>query len=166
MDEDYEESAIAASVVALDNSRESVDDDARIVGVRPKLRLPPPVAALLMLLAHDHPIALAAFEGGRLVLRAAQHTAIDYPPGVELHLELAAPPSIEPDAPPDPPVAGVDSRLRSTEHFPWALAHVPQRADQVLHWYEGTSVLFRHRCNGGCGGPGGPFLRLDDHAGE
>ncbi len=105
VDEDYGESSINARVVAVDNSRESVDDDGRIVGVRPKRRLPSPVAALLMLLAHGHPIGVAAFEVGRLVLRAAEHTAIDYPPGVELSLALAAPLEIAPDSPPEPPVA-------------------------------------------------------------
>jgi len=103
VDEDFGESPIDARVVAVDNSRESVDDDGRIVGVRPKRRLPSPLAVLLMLLAHGHPIGIAAFEAGRLVLRAAERTAIDYPPGVELNLALAAPLEIAADPPPDPP---------------------------------------------------------------
>jgi len=106
VDDDDEGSPIATRVVAVDNSRESVDDG-RIVGLRPKRRLPSPVAVVLMALAHDHPITLAAFEAGRLVLRAAQHSAIDYPAGVELSLALAAPLAIAPAPalPPAPPPA-------------------------------------------------------------
>ena len=110
VDEDYEASPIATRVVAVDNSREAVEGDGRIVGVRPKRRLPSPVAAVLMVLAHDHPISLAAFEAGRLVLRGAQHTAIDYAPGVELGLELAAPLSIAADPLP-PPMVPADPSL-------------------------------------------------------
>ena len=103
VDEEDEESQIDARVVAVDDSRESVETDGRIVGLRRKRRLPSPVAALLMLLADDHPIGIAAFVAGRLVLRAAQHTAIDYPPGVELGLALTAPLAVAADLPPDPP---------------------------------------------------------------
>jgi LssY-like putative type I secretion system component LssY len=103
VDEGRGNSPIGTRVVAVDNARESVEEDGRIVGVRRKRRLPTPVAGFLMLLAEDHPIGIAAFAAGRLVLRAAQHTAIDYPPGVELRLALAAPLQIASDPLPDPP---------------------------------------------------------------
>jgi len=104
MDEHYEESPIATRVVAVDNSRESVEEGGRIVGYRPKRRLPSAVAAVVMALAHDNPIALVAFAVGRLALRAAQHSAIDYRPGVEMSLALAAPLEIAAD-PPEPELA-------------------------------------------------------------
>lgn len=137
VDEDYEASPIDTRVVAVDNSREAVEDDGRIVGARPKRRLPSPVAAVLMLLAHDHPISLAAFEAGRLVLRAAQHNAIDYPPGVELGLELAAPLSIAPDSPP-PPMGPADSS------FAALASRVPFRtqADRGHRDADLTNLLF------------------------
>jgi hypothetical protein len=99
MDEHYDESPIATRVVAVDNSRESVDDGGRIVGYQPKKRRPSLIATALMILAHDNPIALVVFEAGRLALRAAQHSAIDYAPGVELSLALAAPLEITADPP-------------------------------------------------------------------
>jgi len=103
LDEGRGNSPIGTRVVAVDNARESVEEDGRIVGVRRKRRLPSPVAGLLMLLAEDHPIGIAAFAAGRLVLRAAQHTAIDYAPGVELRLALATPLEVASDPLPDPP---------------------------------------------------------------
>jgi hypothetical protein len=104
MDDHYDESPIATRLVAVDNSRESVDDGGRIVGYQPKKRRPSLIATVLMVLAHDNPIALVAFEAGRLALRAAQHSAIDYAPGVELSLALAAPLEITAD-PPAPEIA-------------------------------------------------------------
>jgi len=104
VDEDYVESPIATRLVAVDNSRESVADDGRIVGFRPKRRLPSRLAAVLMLLAYEHPVGLAVFAAGRLALRAAQHSAIDYAPGVELSLALAAPLAVATDAGPSPTV--------------------------------------------------------------
>jgi LssY C-terminus len=103
VDEGRGNAPVGTRVVAVDNARESVEDDGRIVGVRRKRRLPSPLAGLLMLLAEDHPIGIAAFAAGRLVLRAAQHTAIDYAPGVELRLALAAPLEVASDPPLDPP---------------------------------------------------------------
>jgi LssY-like putative type I secretion system component LssY len=103
-DENDEESPIATRLVAVDNSRESVDDGGRIIGIQPKRRLPSTVATVLMVLVHENPIALGAFTAGRLALRAAQHSAIDYRPGVELSLALAAPLEIAAE-PPSPEVA-------------------------------------------------------------
>ncbi len=103
VDERRGSSPIGTHVVAVDNARESVEEDGRIVGVRRKHRLPSPVAWLLMLLAEDHPVGIAAFAASRFVLRAAQHTAIDYPPGVELHLALATSLALSSDPLPDPP---------------------------------------------------------------
>jgi hypothetical protein len=56
-----------------------------------------------MLLAEDHPVGIAAFAASRFVLRAAQHTAIDYPAGVELRLALGTPLALAFDPPPNPP---------------------------------------------------------------
>lgn len=98
-DENDEESPIATRLLAVDNSRESVEDGGRIIGIQPKRRLPSTVATLLMVLAHENPLALGVFTAGRLALRAAQHSAIDYKPGVELSLALAAPLEIAADTP-------------------------------------------------------------------
>jgi hypothetical protein len=103
VDEGRGNSRIGTRVVAVDDARESVEEDGRIVGPRRKHRLPSPLAGLLMLLAEDHPVGIAAFAAGRLVLRAAQHTAIDYPPGVELRLALATSLEVPSDPLPDPP---------------------------------------------------------------
>jgi hypothetical protein len=126
VDEDYLESPIATRVVGVDNSRESVADDGRIVGFRPKRRLPSRLAALLMLVAYEHPIALAAFETGRLVLRAAQRSAIDYRPGVELSLALTAPLTVLADAAPTPAPAADASLSAFARAVPFR-TQAPQR---------------------------------------
>jgi len=58
---------------------------------------------LVMVVAGVEPVAIAAFALGRLILRAATHSAIDYPPGVELTLALEAPLEIAEPAPLLPP---------------------------------------------------------------
>ncbi len=92
---------IATRLVAVDDAHEAVADDGRIIGVKPLGRLPSPLETLAMLLVHAHPVALATYTASRLTLRAAQHTAIDYAPGVELTLILQAP--VEVSSPPPEP---------------------------------------------------------------
>jgi hypothetical protein len=103
VDDDGGALPIATRITTIDDSREAVAQDGRIVGLRPMHRLPSPFEVFVMLVAHVHPAVIAAFEAGRLVLRAAEHTAIDYPPGVELTLALEAPLEIAEPAPSDPP---------------------------------------------------------------
>jgi hypothetical protein len=110
VDEEGRTLPIGTRVLTIDDAKESVASDGRIEGVRPMRRLPSRFVALLMLVAHAHPVALALFEAGRLVVRAAEHAAIDYPPGVELTLSLEAPLEIEPYPPSAPPPA-VDPSL-------------------------------------------------------
>ena len=115
-----------ARVTAIEDSRESVTEDGRIVGVRPMRRLPTPLLAFAMVLADVQPLVMGAFAAARLVLRALQHAAIDYPPGVELTLALEAPLEIEEPAPMVPlPVAdaalsdfvqGLPFRTQSAKH--------------------------------------------------
>jgi hypothetical protein len=101
---------ISARVLAIDDSRESVAPDGRIVGFKPIRPMPSRFVTLLMLAAYAHPVALLSFEAGRLAFRAAEHAAIDYPPGVEMTLALEAPLQIGPQAPAAPPPA-LDSGL-------------------------------------------------------
>lgn len=81
---------VDARVVEIDNARESVDAEGRIVGLRPRRKRPGNVESLLLLAAHAHPIMLATFEAGRLADRRFSEAPIDYGPGVELTLELTA----------------------------------------------------------------------------
>jgi hypothetical protein len=59
----------------------------------------------LMAVAPVNPVVVAVFGAGRLALRAAKHSAIDYPPGVELTLVLEEPVEIVEPVPtvPSPP---------------------------------------------------------------
>jgi hypothetical protein len=105
VDEDAGALPIATRITTIDDSRESVADDGRIVGIRAMRRVPSPLVVFLMVLADVHPAVIAAFGAARLALRAAKHTAIDYPPGVELTLVLEEPLEIAEPAPalPSPP---------------------------------------------------------------
>jgi hypothetical protein len=127
-DEHDEESPIATRVVAVDNSRESVEDGGRIMGIQPKRRLPSSVATVLMVLAHENPIGLVVFTVGRLALRAAQHSAIDYRPGVEMSLALAAPLEIAAD-PPTPEVAADPSLTVFARTLPFRTQAPNRRRD-------------------------------------
>jgi hypothetical protein len=95
---------IAARVTAIEDSRESVAEDGRIVGIPSMRRLPSPLVVFLMAVAPIHPVLVAAFGAGRLALRAVKHSAIDYAPGVELSLVLEAPLEVEEPEPTPPPV--------------------------------------------------------------
>jgi hypothetical protein len=94
---------IRTRVLAVDDSRESVAPDGRIVGLKPIRPMPSRFVALLMLASYAHPVALVSLEAGRLAIRAAERPAIDYPPGVELTLALEAPLAIEREAAPAAP---------------------------------------------------------------
>ena len=83
--------AIQARVVEVDNARESVDTEGRIVGLGNVHARPTAVDALLLLAMHGHPIAFLAAEAGKLGIREAKRAPIQYGAGTELTLTLLAP---------------------------------------------------------------------------
>jgi LssY C-terminus len=106
--------AIQARVADVDNARETVDAEGRIVGLGNVRARPTAVDALLLLAAHGHPIAFVAAEAGKLGLRAVEHAPIKYAPGTELMLKLLAPvspPSPAPGSGPDLPDLSSDPDL-------------------------------------------------------
>ena len=94
---------INAKLVAIDNARETLDEQGRILSLPPHSARPNDLEALLMLAAHLHPIVFAAVETAHLAERKATEAPIDYKPGVEMTLTLAeparvmAPPVVEPE---------------------------------------------------------------------
>lgn len=81
-----DESPIEARVTEVDNARESVTEEGRIIGL-PGLASPPSKAhALLLLAASEHPVALALLEAGRVVARVVEHAGIQYGLGAEMTL--------------------------------------------------------------------------------
>jgi hypothetical protein len=100
---------VDARVVEVDNARESVDAEGRIVGLRPRRTRPGNVEFLLLLAAHAHPVMLAAFEAGRLADRRFSEAPIDYGPGVELTLELKAAADVPSPAAAEPPPPLLDA---------------------------------------------------------
>lgn len=82
------ESTIDARVADVDNAREAVGADGRIVGLPGPASPPSTLHALFLLAASEHPVTLAAFEASRLVVRAFEHVGIHYEPGVEMTLVM------------------------------------------------------------------------------
>src|SRR5207247_1409152 len=78
-------------VLDVDNARETVDADGRILGLARIRARPTRLEALLLLAAHAHPIALVAVEAGKLAVRERERVAIEYRPGVEMTLRLLQP---------------------------------------------------------------------------
>lgn len=77
---------LALSVAAVDNARESVDAGGRILGLERLRRRPSAIEDVLLLVAHAHPLLAVSEEGARILLRAGEHPAIDYPAGTDLRL--------------------------------------------------------------------------------
>jgi hypothetical protein len=99
---------IVARVVQVDNARESVDGDGRIVGLKTR-RLPPSkVETLLLLAAHAHPVVLVAFETARLADRRLSEAPIDYRSGVEMTLALTGTVSVAAPPVPQPPLPDLE----------------------------------------------------------
>ncbi len=77
---------LALAVVAVDNARETVDADGRIVGLERIRRRPSRLEDVLLLVAHAHPLLAVSEEGARLLLRAGEHPGIAFPPGTDVHV--------------------------------------------------------------------------------
>lgn len=98
---------IALQVDAVDNARETVDADGRIVGLQRIRRRPSRLEDVLLLMAHAHPLLAVSEEGARLLLRAGEHPGIAYPPGIDVHVRPTGaavwpPAACVPPAPPPP----------------------------------------------------------------
>ena len=75
----------------MDNARETVSSEGWIDGERPFAVKPTKVQDLFIILAHAHPIALAALEGVQFIRRQAAHLDIVFKPGVDLTLRTPIP---------------------------------------------------------------------------
>ena len=82
---------ISATVVAVDNARETVDAEGRIYGIKPTGLRPGHLEKIAILATVWHPPALAAMEGAKFLLAKAKKTQIRYGPGIELTVETNAP---------------------------------------------------------------------------
>ena len=82
---------LSSTLQAVDNARESVEQNGTIRGLQPIRVEPSKVEDLLMLAAYAHPVVLASVEAIRLLRREMESPAIHYPPGVGLTLRLTAP---------------------------------------------------------------------------
>ena len=104
---------IETRVLDVDNARETVDADGRILGLARIRARPTRLEALLLLAAHAHPIALVAVEAGKLAVRERERVAIEYRPGVEMTLRLLQPLRLGVAAsPPGRPDLSSDGELR------------------------------------------------------
>jgi len=83
--------AIEGRVTAVDNARETVSSEGWIDGQRPFAVKPTKIQDLFIILAHAHPLALAALEGVQFIRREAAHLDIVYKPGVDLTLRTPIP---------------------------------------------------------------------------
>jgi hypothetical protein len=81
---------LAARLVAVDNARETVDAEGRVLGVPAQKGLPKDKAALLRLGVDLDPVALGLIEAGNQTVRAA----VGYDRGTEMTVELTAPASV------------------------------------------------------------------------
>jgi hypothetical protein len=103
---------IEGRVTDVDNARETVDANGRIVGLAWVGARPTRVETLLLLAAHAHPVALAAAEAAKLGVREIERVPIEYPPGTEMTLALIAPLRTAAPAPgPERPDLSADDEL-------------------------------------------------------
>jgi hypothetical protein len=112
--------AVAGKLVAVDNARETVDAEGRVIGVPAQKGLPKDKAALLRLGVDLDPVALGLIDAGNQTVRAA----VGYDRGTEMTVELTAPatvPSVK--VGPGPKDVASDAELRKLA------AALPARVD-------------------------------------
>jgi LssY C-terminus len=90
VDEGGNATAVTGKLVAVDNARETVDAEGRVLGVPAQKGLPKDKAALLKLGVDLDPVALGLIEAGNQTLRAA----VGYDRGTEMTVELTAPATV------------------------------------------------------------------------
>jgi hypothetical protein len=81
---------VQGRLVAVDNARETVDAEGRVLGVPAQKGLPKDKAALLRLGVDLDPVALGLIQAGNQTVRAA----VGYDRGTEMTVELTAPASV------------------------------------------------------------------------
>lgn len=112
---------LALAVEAVDNARESVDAAGRILGLERIRRRPSAIEDVLLLVAHAHPLLAVSEEGARILLRAGEHPAIDFPAGTDLRLRVDGaagwpPPICVP--PPAPPSLTLGEAVPAPDAWP------------------------------------------------
>jgi LssY-like putative type I secretion system component LssY len=154
-------------ITSIEDSRETVTEEGRIVGFKPMRRLPSPFAAFVMVIADVNPVVIGAWAVGRLILRHVQRGAIDYAPGVEMTLALEAPLEIAEPAPVVPALVAAPALSAFVEALPYRTQSAKHHTDsdvtnllfvgsneQVAHafavagWTEARSLGLRARLRG------------------
>jgi hypothetical protein len=101
--------AVQGRLVAVDNARETVDAEGRVLGVPAQKGLPKDRAALLKLGVDLDPVALGLIEAGNQTVRAA----VGYDRGTEMTVELTAAASVPSvKVGPGPKDLGSDAELK------------------------------------------------------
>jgi hypothetical protein len=111
---------VTARLVSVDNARETVDAEGRVIGVPAQKGLPKDKAALLRLGVDLDPVALGLIEAGNQTVRAA----VGYDRGTEMTVELTAPATI-----PTPKAAAGPKDLAADAALKKLAAALPARTD-------------------------------------
>lgn len=82
---------LSSAVEAIDNARETVEQDGTIRGLRPIRVEPSKAEDLLMIAAYAHPFILASVEGVRLLRKEMENPSIHFQMGADFTLRLTAP---------------------------------------------------------------------------
>jgi LssY-like putative type I secretion system component LssY len=114
---------IETRLVDVDNARETVDEEGRIVGMPWVPVRPGGLDALLLVAAHAHPISLVAFEAAKLAVHEAGRAPIAYATGTDLTLEILNRPRVPPC------VASGPARLPTDDDLIGLVPLLPDRAE-------------------------------------
>lgn len=153
---------IQTRVVSVDNAREVVDEDGRIVGAaRPVMR--PGVVEAALVLAHANPVVAGILEAARWASGRARPVSIDYRSGVDVVLELQAAVSL--DTTPLPSASGVlppelaELARAQPDHVQAGLTRPADLTNLLMVGTEGD--LCRAFARAGWSQPDHPSLRTD-----
>jgi hypothetical protein len=152
---------IHARVAAVDNARERIDGDGRILGpIRRGLR--PGLLEAALVWTGVSPLAFGVMEAGRLLSRQARSRAVEYPGGVEATLELVSPLIVETSPPSStvelPPALAALARAQPSH----AIVGSRRRADVTNILFVGSEADIRSAfARAGWSRPDRPDLRTD-----
>lgn len=94
---------LMAHVLEVDNAREQVDAEGKIIGLDTLRKKPGKVELVLLAAAYAHPAALALIATSKLALRAVERPEVHYPAGTDMALVVDMFPDVTPSAATEPP---------------------------------------------------------------